>query len=175
MIQTITRYTAALALCSIPFLSQTSTASTDDSNEPVLVCNGRSVEICGEQPPLPPGGRAWVPTNPRGREDDGGQANPAEYGDDDDMGPAVQAANGSWCITVTNSGGDLFGPEGGDQNGFWEGSCIEVKICWPYYKPVTKRLITGYDSLDRPIYVTWTVIEEWEACSPWVEVCPCDE
>ena len=46
----------------------------------------------------------------------------------------------SASVTITNQGGSLAGPNGVVQNGFWEGDCLEVFMCWEYrYKAKVKR------------------------------------
>jgi hypothetical protein len=91
------------------------------------------------------------------------------------MGTGTMGAGGSTTGTVTNSGGDLFGPTGGDQNGGLEGECIEVKICWKYryyvppqimYVPQTDGILVAY-----PIPGYW--VNTWHCSSPPSDVCPC--
>ncbi|MEQ1731183.1 MAG: hypothetical protein ABL982_22670, partial [Vicinamibacterales bacterium] len=65
-------------------------------------------------------------------------------------------------------------PQGGDQNGDFEGDCIEVKICWPYWRPV-EHCILYWGPNGQQMRRCWIQNEVWQACSLWVEVCPCDE
>lgn len=91
----------------------------------ICVSDGTSESITFTTPDLPADSGGLTPdTQPTMWEDD--------VFSDDFMGAATSSSPGSATGTVTNSGGDLFGPRGGDQNGGLEGDCIEVKMCWDY-------------------------------------------
>lgn len=105
--------------------------------------DGGSKSLSFDRPPLPPGGE------PNGESNSWGESTCFVQEDDwpdpnDYMGPAsaTDPANGAgitpspavstevaW-VEITNSGDDLFGPRGGDQNGGLEGDCIEVVVNW---------------------------------------------
>ncbi len=125
----------------------------------VCVSDGSSGTVTFTQPALP-SGDTWEPTTPEMMEDD--------VVSDDSMGPATSTGSGTATGTVTNSGGDLFGPRGGDQNGGTEGDCIEVKMCWKYkhWVPAHTYVIEGY---------SFTIPALWEIsqiCSAIEDVCP---
>lgn len=133
----------------------------------ICVPDGTSATITFTQPPLPAGSGGWTPgSSPNMKEND-----PLS---DDEMGPASSTSPGSATGNVTNSGGDLFGPRGGDQNGGTEGPCIEVKMCWEYEHWVPPVSILIEDPVWGWIWATlpgyW---DTREICSePPVEVCP---
>lgn len=161
---------AAIALVFLSPITPQASAQSDGSGITVYICDGESKDICGDQPNPLPGFNGWT-GGPRGREHD------TDY--HDDMGPATTTNPGpppTACVKVSNSGGDLFGPGGGDQNGGFEGACIEVMICWPYSRTYEKAFPCATYGQKPGFGTCWiTVTETWEACSDWIEVCPCAE
>ncbi len=136
------------------------------------VPDGTSVTISATRPAADPG-EAWTGATPEVREEDLVEAT------DDPMGDASIGAGGVTTGTVTNSGGDLFGITGGDQNGLGEGDCIEVKLCWKQtvHHPATSYtfLVTDnsevgfhFETVYMAAYIGW----KWR-CSPAEDVCPC--
>ncbi len=115
----------------------------------------------------------------------GGSGNPQAKEDDpfasDPMGPGTPDSSGDTAsVDVENKGGNLSGPNGDVQNGFGEGSCIEVKMCWTYKFQVTiktcvgSQVPTGYGgSVSGSDCVSVTVWWEGKVCSPAQSVCPC--
>lgn len=98
---------------------------------------------------------------------------------DDPMGAATASADGSSAsVTVTNIGGNLFGPNGVDQNGVGEGDCIEVKVCWTYLfqKTVSAGFKFSIGDLfggGSRISIAMVVWDKATICSESVEACPC--
>jgi len=98
---------------------------------------------------------------------------------DDGMGTATPNEDGSSAgVTITNIGGNLFGPNGEDQNGVGEGECIEVKVCWTYHYPKTVTYGFKFGLADvltgsARFGVTMVLWAEATICSDSVEVCPC--
>ena len=96
----------------------------------------------------------------------------------DAMGDAKTTDTGA-SVEVTNSGGDLSGPNGKVQNGIGEGDCIEVRVCWTYYRYTqvwelgSLELIFekdggGLNFRFEPIW-RWVRVE---TCSDPREICP---
>lgn len=146
----------------------------------VGVPDGGTVTLTHAKPPLPPapngapGPNQWpgpgdADPGPCMMEDDGGEGPGTN---DDPMGPANEDPTGTSASgTVTNSGGDLFGPRGGDQNGAGEGGAIEVKFCWPYYGWVKHVKTWPILTFDPPgiafvRIVSWTWELQWVCSSP---------
>lgn len=110
---------------------------------------------------------------------EGGQGSPtAEEHDDatsnEPMGNATPSADGSSAsVDVSNSGGDLSGPNGDVVNGGWEGDCIEVQICWHYTTWVKVLQFVFTETGFRTRYV-WIKVRR-EICNGGndTEVCPC--
>lgn len=144
--------------------------SQDDATNIVEICDGATQDVCGQRPNPLPGFGGWT-GGPRGYEEDDSY--------NDDMGPATTTIPGpppTACINIRNSGGQLSGPMGGVQNGWFEGDCIEVVICWPYSRTYEKKVPCAVYGQSPGIGWCWIqVTETWQACSPAVVVCPCDE
>lgn len=137
--------------------------------------DGSCAAVTKQRPSLPheagaPSPSRWLDRTPFAAEDDTGADD--EFGAfDDELGPATGGGSQA-SVRICNSGGDLFGPMGGDQNGPGEGDCIEVKICWWYWgcKLVTVPVL----SFDPP-GIVW--VQVWDCgprtvCSSPCEVCP---
>ncbi len=137
------------------------------------VPDGGSSTVTLPRPPLPPapagapGSSSWGGGAPQAYEHDDASPN-------DPMGPATPGSGGSDAsVEVSNSGGDLSGPNGDVVNGGWEGDCIEVTICWTYNTWVRRQKFvfteTGYAIIYYWAYVTKEVCNGGND----VEVCPC--
>lgn len=137
------------------------------------VPDGGSTTITLPRPSLPadlpgaPSGNFWAGTSPGAEEHDDTSPNDA-------MGKATPDATGnSASVDVTNTGGNLKGPNGTVQNGGSEGDCIEVRICWSYWtwaqRPFIRFTHTGFES-----GWYWVRVKR-QKCNPrrGVEVCPC--
>lgn len=153
-------FVIALALLAPPFVA----AAYAD-----CLPSGGSTNLSGTKPGLPNGHSSWSGAPPQMVEDDGGNGLTGGLGGfgDDAMGAATPSGDGSSASgTVTNTDGDLSGPNGADQNGFGEGDCIEVKFCWEYqfWMPA----LIGKDGTYTPAH--WEF--GWQ-CSEPEEVCPC--
>ncbi len=118
-------------------------------------------------PPNAPGGSSWSSDAPAAEEHDDASPN-------DPMGDATPSSDGnSASVPVTNTGGNLQGPNGVTQNGGAEGDCIEVAICWKYWT-WTRHVMFQSTDTGFEIQYYW-LYEELEVCNGGndVEVCPC--
>ncbi len=161
-------------LASILFCAMSSFALANPLPDEPCVPDGGSSEVCADRPDLigdgMPVGSIWA---------GGGTGNPAAYEDDplspdDPMGAATSGDGGeTGCATISNSGGNLRGPNGEQQNnGGGEGACIEVKICWTSFYPVTKT--SGYRSEGGSTSgESVTVWRRMRICTPPKTICPC--
>lgn len=133
----------------------------------LCVPDGTSSPVSDTRPASAPDGGTWTADNPKVREDDTSEST------DDEMGDATLGAGGVTTGTVTNSGGDLFGVTGGDQNGLGEGDCIEVKLCWRYkvYHAGGYTLVFDGEEFHQ-IYSHPYYSYHWK-CSDPQDVCPC--
>lgn len=150
-------------------------AIAENTNTDPCIEDGATVGLEFERPELggpgEPAGAEWTnggTGNPQGAEDD------AIF--DDPMGPAESADSGETAILpVSNSGGDLSGPNGVVQNGAGEGDCIEVYVSWTYRYPVqVSRTVTfGLELFGVSFTGTSEVWRYAVKTSKKQEVCPC--
>lgn len=136
----------------------------------ICVPDGTKVTVHATRPTNPPAG-TWTSTAPEMEEAD--MTDP-----DDPMGDASITSTGDTSGGVTNSGGDLFGKTGGDQNGGTEGDCIDVRFCWEYtyFVPAGWYPVPGLVDPETGQGVYQYVHAHWETdwhCSDIQEVCPC--
>lgn len=128
--------------------------------------DGASAEVATIRPASPPSG-TWTSTDPKMKEDD-------STSPDDEMGDATTDSSGVTKGQVSNTNGDLSGPNGEDQNGVTEGNCIEVKFCWEY----TVWVAGHYGFYVAGDEIRWGWIPGysellWSCSTPPQEVCPC--
>lgn len=78
-------------------------------------------------------------------------------------------------VPVENKSGVLSGPNGKQLNGFPEGKCIEVIVCWVYlYKVrITKKGGSDYGNSSNGWEETYEVWRCGTICSNEKDICPC--
>lgn len=124
----------------------------------VCVAAGGSTTVTGTRPKDPPAGTGnqsqWDKNPPHAEEHDSTSSN-------DDMGEATENPSNPQeaSAQVSNTGGNLSGPNGKTQNGGAEGDCIEVIITWKWY--------LWWGDIENGWW------EQYEWSSPATEVCPC--
>lgn len=128
---------------------------------------GTTEDECFDRPPLPsgsPGGVRWGGNegNPTGWDED--------FGFDDPLGDATPSGDGSEaCIPVTNTGGELRGPNGADLG---LSGCIELYMCWTYQVWVSYAF--SYSTGDGTQFEGgggyW---KDKKICVSYRSVCPC--
>jgi hypothetical protein len=151
--------------------------------EDPCLTEGESCDIQFDRPPLDgpgmPVSAEWV----------GGDGAPEGFDVDtwsssDSLGgAAVSNGGGTASVTVRNSGGELFGPNGADVEGGLEGECLEVKIVWRFrYQVMQVEAGSGQVSIaPEGIGGTWggsTATHTWVWRYSSVsrgpkQVCPC--
>lgn len=130
------------------------------------VSDGTHVTMTHDRPALP---ESSDPEQPKSWTTEDVQMKEADPISDDPMGPAGKTdTTDPASSTVTNSGGDLFGPRGGDQNGGTEGDCIEVMFCWTARLWIPAKLIVF---LEEYVWIQGHYETE-EVCSDPEQVCP---
>ena len=147
----------------------------ENTNTDPCLEDGATVGLEFERPDLggagDPTGADWT---------GGGTGSPQGFEEDtffdDPMGDANAGDPPSTAtLPVSNSGGDLSGPNGVVQNGAGEGDCIEVYVQWSYRYPVqVSRTVTfGLEILGLGFTATSTVWKYAVKMSETKEVCPC--
>lgn len=99
---------------------------------------GGAGEVEFDRPPIDgngmPADAEWIGGDgaPEGFDVDG-------WSGDDSLGDATVSQGGDTAsVPLTNSGGELFGPNGHDVEGGLEGECLEVTIVWHYRYKVSQ-------------------------------------
>ncbi|HPF13354.1 MAG TPA: hypothetical protein PLJ12_03735 [Planctomycetota bacterium] len=138
--------------------------------------SGRDLEFA--RPPLPAGQDTQHPSHwaDRNGQPEAQEVDPFR---NDSMGPATPTAHGA-RTTITNRDGDLLDAQGQDQNGFGEGPCIEVRICWTAWIYETRLVYSHLEMslADGPagsiLLKRRQVTKYWRTrvCSRSVEACP---
>ena len=147
--------------------------------ETPCVPDGGSSEYEFDRPDLPEANREWT-HNGTGNP----QASDEDAFSDDDMGDADSGSDPNTAsVTVSNSDGDLSGPNDETVNGGADGDCAEVYVTWSYRVLHTISLGLGQKVSYKPagvggatmLSVGWTF--SWYTYgtveSENKEVCPC--
>lgn len=168
-------------LLSLALAAAAQSPSASPTSAP-CVPEGNTVPHAFDRPrlgqPGDPVGAEWVDRDPNLQD---GSGDPQAYeadplSNDDPMGAAAPVPPGDSAeVPVTNSGGDLAGPNGEDQNGAGEGPCIEVYVEWTYRYPVTVQRshhlsLWGASTGETETFIIW---REGKKRSKIKEICPC--
>jgi hypothetical protein len=145
---------------------------------------GGSQDVGFDRPPIDgpgmPAGASWT---------GGGSGNPQTLDADfwsapDDIGAPTPSSDGNSAnIEITNSGGELFGPDGEQIDSGLEGDCAELYTCWSFrYTATVERCIRGGVSVGGRMLggevggatcISIEMVFEGFVCDGPKEVCPC--
>lgn len=153
--------------------------------------DGQTADLSFDMPQLPgpgfPKSAQWVKGtgNPQGFEHDYTTPNDPMGSGHPGGGFPIQTS----ILEVENKGGNLSGPNGTVQNGFPEGPCVEVLICWTYIYEASVQQCTPTTQVTIKIETPGgtiggsvgtgttciTVVKIFSAttCSGTQDVCPC--
>ncbi|MEW6071077.1 MAG: hypothetical protein AB1726_00600 [Planctomycetota bacterium] len=155
------------------------------AEDPPCIPEGESTELTYDRPDLKdsgmPASAEWTGKDGSGQP----EARDKDYLNDDSMGAATPSADGEQAsVTLRNSGGEIYGPNGEDVTAGLEGDCVEVYVRWTYWYRYWENSCTSHTSSGgKPGYTPGSGGSDCRSTEKWgkgvvqsdetYEVCPC--